>query len=667
MFQGKKLLLPVCLLICLLSFAILIFFTWSLSITSAENYNHENEINFTILHTNDEHSAVIPHSPAVDYLPHEEDPTRGGFSRLATAVEEIREEKDEPVLLFNAGDFLGGGSFGWLAPQGYAAELSIMQEIGYDAIVIGNHEFDFGPEVLADYLIAADYPRAHENTQVLASNMRPPEEHPLAQKDLYRQTAVTELDEGLKIGKFGLMGDQALLVTADTGELEFLDPHKAAEDAIEKLEDQGADIIIAITHSGIPEDRELARNVSGIDVIVGGHCHTALEEPIIENNTYIVQAGQLIEYLGYLELAYNPQTENLRIRNEENNQPFLIPIDDRFPPHPEIAKTVDYYQEKLNDLVSYLTEGKFEHILDTVARSDFKIAETRKAQESPVGNFVTDAMREVTENVTGEKVDVAFQTNGNIRQGIKPGSMEHSRGDISFYEITEAVGLGYGEDGYAGYPIVSFYLTGAELYWVLEGSAITSEGISPATFMQISGMRYTYNPDNAVMFTIPFWDIPIPSTRSVMEAEIYTGEGKQPAANSNEYVSLERGDEELYHVVTDSYLFSFFTLVSEYVPQIIEPKDAQGKPLDLDNLEDILVHHDDGRELKMWETVIKYAAAQPPVEDEIPSISSYYAETSERITQESSFPAVFWPILLLVLLIIGIFFWRRRKHKKIDI
>ncbi|TYB96213.1 MAG: hypothetical protein FXF54_03375, partial [Kosmotoga sp.] len=91
--------------------------------------NNEGDwLHFTILHTNDEHSSLIPHSPAIDHLSNAgDDPTVGGFARIATAIKEIRTEKineNEPVLVFNAGDFLGGSAFGWLAPAGYAAELT---------------------------------------------------------------------------------------------------------------------------------------------------------------------------------------------------------------------------------------------------------------------------------------------------------------------------------------------------------------------------------------------------------------------------------------------------------------------------------------------------------------------------------------------------------------
>ena len=245
------------------------------------------ELYFCILHTNDMHSELIPHSPAVDYRPEEESPAIGGFARLATAVNEIRENKikeGEPVLLFDAGDFLGGAAFAWLALNGYAAELTLMQRMGYDAVAIGNHEYDYGADVLAQYLLQAGYPEAHQKTLVLASNTEAPPEHPLAASSLYRKTGMFELENGLKVGVFGLIGKDAIQLLGETGNVQFLDQHEAARQAVDELERQGADVIVAISHSGVEEDRELAREVPGIDVIVGGHCHTALDKPVLQGD-----------------------------------------------------------------------------------------------------------------------------------------------------------------------------------------------------------------------------------------------------------------------------------------------------------------------------------------------------------------------------------------------
>jgi len=502
------------------------------------------ELYFCILHTNDMHSELIPHSPAVDYRPGEENAAIGGFARLATAVDEIRDSKrkeGEPVLLFDAGDFLGGAPFAWLALNDSAPELTIMQEMGYDAVAIGNHEYDYGPDVLAQYLLQAGYPEAHQKTLVLASNTEAPSDHPLAARSLYRNSGIFELENGLKVGVFGIVGKDAILVMGDSGDVQFLDQYEAARQAVNELEEQGADVVVAISHSGVDEDRELAQEVPGIDIIVGGHCHTALYKPVLQGTTVIVQAGSLGTYLGQLELAYNPDTGEVRVRNEENDHPFLIPIDDSFTCDPEIDALVQEYALILNAYVGEVTDGEFDDVMSTEARSDFVLSNLPPLSETALGNFVTDAIRFVAQEVTGKRVDIANQANGNIRKSIFPGATQHSAGNISFYEVLEATGVGRGRDGYPGCPIASVYLTGEEVRRVLEITILLQEFIGDSYFLQFSGLRYSYNPANAMLLTVPFVNLPIPTTRAVTSAELYTGDGIQPVS-SDEYIPLKRGD-----------------------------------------------------------------------------------------------------------------------------
>jgi len=654
-----------CILVTILVFASFLGIPGNLKSYSGET----EELYFCILHTNDMHSALIPHSPAVDYQTEEEDPTIGGFARLATAVDEIRENKmreGEPVLLFDAGDFLGGSAFAWLALNGCAAELTIMQKMGYDAVVIGNHEYDYDPDVLAQYLLQAGYPEAHQKTLILASNTEAPLDHPLAAQSLYRKTGMFELENGLKVGVFGLMGKEAIEVLGEIGDVQFLDEYEVARQAVDELKEQGANVIVAITHSGVDEDRELAREVPGIDVIVGGHSDTALYKPILQGATIIVQAGHLGMYLGQLELAYNSNTDKVRMRNEENDHPFLIPIDDSFACDPETDALIREYTLILNAHIDEMTGGEFDDIMSTVARSDFILSNQLPLSETPLGNFVADAMRMVAQEVIGKKVDVACQANGCIRTSIFPGTMEHSAGNISFYEIVEATGMGHGRDGYAGCPIVSLYLTGEEVRRVLEIAIILQEVMGDSFFPQSSGLRYSYNPANAVLLTIPFVNLPIPTTRAVTRAELYTGDGIQPV-NGEGYVPLERGDEKLYHVVTDGYILLFFPLVTDVLPQLaVVPKNADGEPVPPERFDELIVYQDDGTELKVWEAVVSYAAAQLPGVDGIPRIPDYYEGVAGRINKTWAFPLVGWLLLILAFIVAGIVFlvFRRRKHKK---
>lgn len=625
------------------------------------------ELYLTILHTNDEHGAIIPHSPTVDFHPTRENPTVGGYARLATAVREIRQSKaagQEAVLLLSAGDYIGGSPYSWLIPEGHAAEILIKQIIGYDAVVIGNHEYDYGPDILADYFKKAGYPAAHERTVVLASNTVAPPDHPLARDNLYHDSRLLVLENGLKVGLFGLIGKQAISYTTANEPVEFTDQHEVARQMVEQLRGQGAQIVIAITHSRVEEDVDLARDVDGIDVIVGGHCHSALYEPLLENNTIIVQAGSLLEYLGRLELAFNPSTGELRVRNEESGEPYLLVLDHRYALDPEIDEMIEVYTAELNDFIAEKTGGRLTHVLDTVMVSAYEVPNYPPLQESPFGNFVGDAMRLVTGEKTGERMDFAIQANGAIRGSITPGTMPHALGKVSVYDLAELIGLGIGPDESAGYAIVKAYLTGEEIRRALEVAVLLAEMMGDTYFLQFSGLRYDYNPQNAVLFTVPILDLPIPTTRAVISAERYTGEGRQGLDDAH-YIPLERGDEELYSLVTDTYIVSFLPMIGDLLPQLeIVLKDRDGNPVAEDELDKLVVRLD-GEELKVWATVLEYAAGQAVGSSGFPELDPYYATTAGRINPVWSFPLITWPILVLLALIAGtVFLIGRRKRKK---
>jgi 5'-nucleotidase/UDP-sugar diphosphatase len=620
------------------------------------------ELFLTILHTNDEHSAVIPHSPTADFHPELADPTIGGYARLATAVQQIREQKleaGEPVLLFSGGDYTGGSPFSWLIPEGIPAQLAIMQLIGYDAAIIGNHEYDYGTDVLAAYLQAAGYPEAHEKTVLISSNAVPPQDHPLA--GIFRQKQLIELENGLTVGIFGLIGKDAISVANSPTPVEFVDQHETAAAMAAQLKDEGADLIVAITHSGVEEDRDLARDVPEINVIVGGHCHTALSEPVFEGETVIVQAGSTLQYLGVLELAVDPVSNTVRVRNGAG-QPFLMPVDDHIDLHPQVSEAIAGYTTELNALVVRQTGGRFQNILDTVVLSKFDLPDTPPLQETPFGNFIADAMRLVTSQKTGRRADFAVQANGSIRGSLIPGSLDHSNGKVSFYDLADLIGLGIGPDGKAGYPVVSLYLTGEEMRRVLEVAVLLEQMLGNTYYLQFSGLRYDYNPRNGVLFTVPGLDLPVPSTRAVVQAERYTGEGRQ-GMDDGSYVPLKRGDEELYNLVTDSYILSFLPMVGEMLPMLkLEPKDSAGNPVPVEELDKLIVKVD-GEELKVWQTLIEYAAAQPQNDQGIAEIESYYAATAGRINRVWSIPFLLWPVLILLALIALIILLIRRASR----
>ncbi len=622
----------------------------------------DEEVLFTILHTNDEHSALIPHSSAVDYDPDGPDPTVGGFGRLATLIDDLRSEAgDEPVLLFSAGDFIGGSPFSWLALEARATELALMLAMGYDAVILGNHEFDYGPDVLAQYLGAAGYPAAAADTVILSGNAQIPPDHPLAGVGLVPTHLFALPGSGVRVGVFGLLGDHALSVAADVDPVQFSEPRDFAQSAVAELRDSGADLIIAITHAGVEEDRQLAREVAGIDVIVGGHCHTALAEPVIEDGTIIVQAGCTGRYLGCLQLAYSPATRSLRLRNAETGHPYLLEVDDTTRPDPAVASQVAAATSELNDLIARVTDGKYDDIYRVIARSEFTVSRDPPLAESPYGNLVSDAFRWSVQRVTGERVDFAFQANGQIRGSLHPGITTRAEGDLSFYDIASTVGLGSGPGDTPGYPLISTYLTGDEVRRVLEIGPLLSAIMGDAFFLQSSGLRFTYDPGRSILLWLPVVDKPLPTYRAVLSAERYVGD--DPSMEEGEYVPLEWKDDQLYHVVADLYVASFIPMVGDILPRLqIQPKDSDGNPVA--EATELIVYHRD-RPLTAWEAVTDYLAAMPSGADGRPEICRYYAAAAGRGQQVATLPLILWPVLgLLILGLLTCYLIARRRARR---
>ena len=601
----------------------------------------------TLLNTTDEHSTLLP-LPLVDYHPELANPSVGGFPRLATLVRSIREDAgNDPVLLMSAGDFVGGTPYAWLILEGYSAEIEIMKRIGYDALTIGNHEFDYGPGKIAGYFMNAGYPGYNDTMPLVSSNLVIPEGNPLMEVGI-RGHHIFDLPNGLRIGVFGLLGREAYSVASYIEPVTVTDQHEAASRQVGLLREKGADIIVALTHSGVGEDRELAAAVDGIDVILGGHTHQLTHEPVRVNNTVILHPGYYLSNLGRLDLEWDPQTGALSVVNERNNNPFLIPLDSSVPEDPEILALIDGYTDKLNLFVSEHTEGMFAEVEDPVFSSDFSMISPGPFRETTVGNFVTDAMRKEVARLTGHRVDFAVQANGVVRADIVPGTMDWSRDQVSFFDLVTVSGLGSGLDGKAGYPLVSFWLTGREILSVLEITSLLSQLMGDMYFLQVSGLRYTYDPGKAIWLRIPFAGIPVPAYRSVVSAEMYAGEGIQDDGN---YVPVE--EDRLYHVVTDHYLTSFLPMVGDILPRLgLVLKDEHGNTLTPD--ETILVL--DGKEFKVWEALARYGASFEQGEEGLPLVPAYYAETGGRITSREFVPLAVWAwtVIIIVLLIISL-------------
>lgn len=567
----------------------------------------------TILHTNDWQSHMLGFGPNAEYSPSTvgDDGTVGGLARAKTLIDEIRGAATHPVVLYDAGDWMAGALFQLLATS-HAAELQMMQMLDYDAIAIGNHEFDWGPNALGAMVTkASEY---GVTVPILATNTVPNSEDPgddllEAHFDSGRisGTHIQTLDNGITVGLFGLVGDGAARITPDVAPASFEEAQVSAAGAVESLQAQNVDIIIALSHSGVAvdghsgEDEEIAAAVPGIDVIVSGHSHTALAEPILVGDTIIVQAGAYTQYVG--ELTIKPSDDGWTVEAYQ-----LHELDDSIPGDAEVTAAVDGF-------VSALNEGPLADLGTSFSEPVFQVSgdmAVTSCQESSLGNFVTDAFRHTLSAYSpDDPIVAAFESQGVIRDNFLAGST----GIEAFSDVFRVMPLGIGNDDVPGYGLVHFYVTPRDLKSTCEilGSIVPMEGCD--FWVEPSGLRCHIDMDR-----------PFGNTARRVDLLV-----------EDEWVELDLTDTEtLHHVAVDSYVAGLMNILGglTFDAVVIRPKLADGTVVeDTDALffdKDPAV--DGVQEVKLWEAVRDYGRTFPDTTgDGIPDIPDAYLEPQGRI------------------------------------
>jgi 5'-nucleotidase / UDP-sugar diphosphatase len=252
----------------------------------------------TIVHVNDTHQHLFPFSSV------EQPQVRGGFARLATVVAAAR-AGSSPVLLLHGGDTLVGSASTYLAngrpdyaeipTYGWRGLDSIraMNLLGFDAMAIGNHEMDYGRRWLDELKRRARFPFLSAN---LFSREVPDVDKTAG--TLFAQPYIIVRKGGLRIGIVGLTTTEY----TQSLQVQVRDPIAAARDLVPQVAKE-SDLLIVLSHCGLKPDLEIARTVPGIDLIVGGHSHTLLQEPVVVGGTIIVQAGAYAAQAGVLDLT----------------------------------------------------------------------------------------------------------------------------------------------------------------------------------------------------------------------------------------------------------------------------------------------------------------------------------------------------------------------------
>jgi len=383
-----------------------------------------------ILYLNDFHGFAEP------YKPFGSDENLGGIAYLSARLNSLRNERDS--LLLSAGDMIQGNNWANLS-QGESV-IELMNAMKFDAMVLGNHEFDFGQDVLKKRISEANFP-------VLGANVKG--------FDLLKPYVIKEV-AGVKIGIIGVVTDDTPVTThpRNVAGLAFISPEDSVKNYIKELKGR-TDIIVVLSHIGYSADRLLSERAEGIDVIVGGHSHTKALSPAIINKTIVLQAWEHAKALGVLDLTISDG----RIEKYEGHLEEIRPEpgkDDK-----NITAIVEKYRGKV-DAVLNETVGWAEADLD---------GENVRKKETNLGDFIADIMREES------NADIALINGGTIRTSIKKGELKvkHIYAVLPF-------------DNY----IVAVKLSGKQIREALEhGVSAIEEGAG--RFPQISGLSFTYS------------------------------------------------------------------------------------------------------------------------------------------------------------------------------
>lgn len=578
---------------------------------------------FTFIHTNDLHSHFIPFSPELDYFENNSgaEKTTGGWARIASIMKHEKQKRKNPVFTVDAGDFTMGSLFHTLARE-ESFELTLMKKMGYDLITLGNHEFDLYPEGLAQIIKTAHRKKALPGIVFSSAIFNPenPKDDSLEEifkSGLVKPYAVKEAD-GVRIGFFGIMGKDAADDAPFASPVKFKNPIEVSREMVRILrEDEKVDIVVCLSHSGLSrgtrsEDEELAKNVPGIDLIVSGHSHTELNKPIISENTIIVQSGSYGQNVGVLDITFDNGKTALKNYS-------LISTDSSIPDDPTIKSMIFSFIELINRRI--LNDHNLKY-LQIIGKTDFDL--TIVEDESPVGDLLADAIRwqanrfDYNPEDPVTKTRIGIKANGVIRDGLMAGST----GKISVADLFRTLPLGIGVDNTMGYPITTCYVYGYEIKRALEVVTSVYPLKGSAYFMQISGIKFRYNP-RRVLFD------------RVTAIEIET--------DSGEYVPLDysKSNTELYRVASNIYEAAFLKLIGSFTYNILEiiPKDRNGKPLE--NLSDFRIDADKVKlgvqELKEWVAVMDYVRSfKDRTGDGFPDIPEEYREKQGRIIIESS-------------------------------
>ncbi len=416
----------------------------------------------TLMHVNDTHAHL------------------DNVANRITAIKEVRADAVNS-LLFDAGDvFSGTLYFNRFLGQ---ADLMFMNMIGFDAMTFGNHEFDNGPADLANFVKGAEFPFVSSNVDfskepLLKEYLAVQADNGAAEGGKIYNTIIKEVG-GEKIGLFGLTTEDTKFLASPGENITFENYLEQAQAAVDELKGKGINKIVALSHIGYDFDVILANTVKEIDVIIGGHSHTKLSEPVVvkhgEVPTIIVQANEYGNFLGRVDATFDDEgvltkwqgqlLDTTKYKQDEEAQAKLKP-----------------YSAELEQIKKQVI-GKTDVTLDG-ARNNVRSKETN------LGNLMTDGMldkmksfKELTD-MAGIKGYVAIQNGGGIRDSIAKAAAGKTDGDITLGELLTVMPFGNN--------LTALRMTGQEIVEALE-NGVSGIETGQGRFPQVSGMRFVYD------------------------------------------------------------------------------------------------------------------------------------------------------------------------------
>jgi 5'-nucleotidase / UDP-sugar diphosphatase len=406
------------------------FFCFILVLFVAVTLVYGDECEIRILHVNDFHGFAAP------YRPLGSDRLQGGIAYLAARAEVLRREKSS--LLLSAGDMIQGNNWANLF-QG-ASVIELMNAMRFDAMVVGNHEFEFGQEALRQRVAEAKFPLLGANVEGL---------------NFLKPYVIRNL-KGVRVAIIGVVTEETPSSThpKNVAGLRFLSPIDAAGKYVHELR-RKADVVVVLSHIGHPADRVLAERVEGIDLIVGGHSHTKVEKPVKIGKTVVVQAWEHGKALGVLDLTVKDGK--------------ITRVDGRLE---EIQPKIGEEEKTILSIVKEY-DGRMDGVLNQkVAEAEVDLdGESVRRRETNLGNLIADIMR------SESKADVTMINGGGIRASIK-------KGEARVRDFYNALPF----DNY----IVAIRITGRQMKDALEHgvSAIEEE---EGRFPQVSGLAFKFS------------------------------------------------------------------------------------------------------------------------------------------------------------------------------